>query len=99
MTGRIFVGEAMSKNKLFLCTFIDFATSVFVTSSYLKVLPSLLRPLVAIFMPHFWRIKKIHYYNRKLLLPEIHKKLREPSGQAQGMSFLSFRISKNGMIL
>ncbi|KAF2656395.1 cytochrome P450 [Lophiostoma macrostomum CBS 122681] len=83
MTGRIFVGEEMSKNKLFLHTFIDFATCVFITSSYLKVFPSFLRPLLVPLIPHFWRIKKIHYNNRKLLLPEVRKKLQESSKEAQ----------------
>jgi cytochrome P450 len=86
MTGRIFVGEEMSKNRLFLDTFIDFATCVFITSSYLKVFPSFLRPLIVPLIPHFWRIKKIHRNNRRLLLPEVRKKMQEPPKESQGRS-------------
>ena len=87
MTGRIFVGEELSKNKLLLHTFIDFATCVFVSSSYLKVLPSFLRLPAAIFIPHIWRIQLHHYNARKLLLPEIRKRRREDFEQAQSMYF------------
>lgn len=100
MTGRIFVGEELSKNKLLLRTFIDFATCVFVASSYLKILPSFIRPVAAIFIPHIWRIQMHHYNARKLLLPEIRKRLQEPSDQAQGISFFYFsRLAGNGIIL
>lgn len=94
MTGRIFVGEKLADNKLMLHTFSDFATCVFVASSYLKILPSFIRPLAAIFIPHIWRIQLHHYNARKLLLPEIRKRLQESGEQAQGMS--PFALSGNG---
>jgi hypothetical protein len=91
MTGRIFVGEALSKNKLLRHTFSDFATCVFVASSYLKVLPSFLRPVFAIFFPQLWRIQVHHYNARKILLPEIRKKLQN-SKEAEGMFYILLEI-------
>lgn len=89
MTGRIFVGEELSTNRLFLDTYINFATCVFVVSSYLKVLPALVRPFVAPMIPEFWKIKRIHANNWKLLAPVVKAKMREPKARAEGVVIMN----------
>lgn len=86
MTGRVQVGEALSTTRLYLDTYVKFATSVFVTSSILKVLPAIMRPLVVLFIPDFWRIKKIHRNNWKMLAPVVQGKLLETKEETEGTS-------------
>jgi ent-kaurene oxidase len=74
MSGRIFVGDKLSKRRLWYRTAVDFATCVFLASGYLKILPSFVRPLVAPFSPHLWRIKKYYRNWKRLLHPEIEKR-------------------------
>ena len=70
-SARIFVGYPLCREALWLRTSIDFARCVFQGSASLKVVPSALRPLVALFSPHLFRIRRQHKDARALLVPEI----------------------------
>ncbi|KAI4098309.1 MAG: hypothetical protein L6R37_006539 [Teloschistes peruensis] len=70
-SARIFVGHSLCRNALWLQTSIDFARCVFLGSGILKVIPSVIRPVAALFSPHMHRIRRHHRNARRLLVPEI----------------------------
>ncbi|KAH7115000.1 cytochrome P450 [Dendryphion nanum] len=84
VTSRVFVGRKLARDKIWLQTSIGYATCVFLASGILKMFPSFLRPLAALLVPQWWRIK-VHRHNaRKLLLPEVHQ--RKQNQSLQGIS-------------
>ncbi|KAF2008890.1 cytochrome P450 [Aaosphaeria arxii CBS 175.79] len=96
MTSRILVGKELAKSSLLRHTYSDFATCVFVASSLLKILPSIVRPLVAPFLPQLWRIKLHHRNLRKILLPGIRKRLQEPTSDPGERNMLDWLIEASG---
>ncbi|KAL8814994.1 MAG: hypothetical protein Q9223_005832 [Gallowayella weberi] len=70
-SARIFVGKELSRDALWLETSIDFARCIFLGSGVLKVIPAVIRPIVALSSPYMWRIRRHHRNARKLLIPEI----------------------------
>ena len=70
-SARIFVGSPLCREPLWLETSIDFARCVFLGSSYLKVVPWLIRPIAGLISPHMHRIRRHHKNARALLIPEI----------------------------
>lgn len=79
MNARVFVGEKLCRNPLWLHTSADFSTCIFLASSYLKIVPSLLRPLAALFVPYLRRIHHHRRNARKILIPEIIRRRAEAS--------------------
>ncbi|KAF2233369.1 cytochrome P450 [Viridothelium virens] len=73
-TGAILVGDQLVENKAWLNTSIDFASCVFLSSAYLKVLPPVLQLFGALLSPHIWRIWYHHYNARRILIPEIKRR-------------------------
>lgn len=71
MNARIFVGESLCRNELWISTSIDFSTCIFRGTGYLKIVPWFLRPVAALLIPYFRRIRRHHQTARKLLVPEI----------------------------
>ncbi|KAL8729321.1 MAG: hypothetical protein Q9166_004818 [cf. Caloplaca sp. 2 TL-2023] len=70
-SARIFVGKELGRNALWLETSIDFARCIFLGSGILKVIPTVIRPIAALFSPYIWRIRRHHRNAKKLLIPEI----------------------------
>ncbi len=76
-SARIFVGLPLCRNALWLETSIDFARCVFLGSGILKVIPSVIRPIAALFSPHMHRIRRHHRNARKALVPEIVRRRKQ----------------------
>lgn len=73
-SARIFVGYPLCREPLWLETSIDFARCVFLGSSFLKVIPAVIRPIAGVFSPHMHRIRRHHKNARLLLIPEIQRR-------------------------
>ena len=80
-SARIFVGHPLCREPLWLETSIDFARCVFLGSSYLKVVPALIRPIAGLTSPHMHRIRRHHKNARTLLIPEILRR-RQTAAQS-----------------
>ncbi|KAL9047291.1 MAG: hypothetical protein Q9214_000091, partial [Letrouitia sp. 1 TL-2023] len=76
-SARIFVGPLLCRDPLWLETSIDFAKCVFMGSSLLKTIPSVIRPVAALFYPIMYRIRRHHRNARKLLIPEIRRRRKQ----------------------
>ena len=87
-SARIFVGQHLCREPLWLETSIDFARCVFLGSSYLKVVPVPIRPVAGLISPHIRRIRRHHKNARTLLIPEI---LRRRQVAAQSLTWKSDR--------
>ena len=74
MNARIFVGEPLSRNEEWLHASIDFSTCVFIGVGYLKIFPSFLRPLAALFNPFIRRIHQHHRTGRRLMGPVLSQR-------------------------
>ena len=74
MNARVFVGEDVCRDPLWLHTSADFSTCVFLASSYLKIVPGFLRPLAALFNPYLRRIRHHRRNARQILVPEIMRR-------------------------
>ncbi|CAO1598740.1 hypothetical protein XANCAGTX0491_002500 [Xanthoria calcicola] len=81
-SARIFVGKELGRNALWLETSIDFARCIFLGSGILKVVPAVVRPVVALFSPYMWRIRRHHRNARKLLIPEILRRREQAAATA-----------------
>ncbi|KAL8804039.1 MAG: hypothetical protein Q9182_002830 [Xanthomendoza sp. 2 TL-2023] len=81
-SARIFVGKELSRDALWLETSIDFARCIFLGSGVLKVTPAVIRPIVALFSPYIWRIRRHHRNARKLLIPEILRRREKAAVRA-----------------
>jgi cytochrome P450 len=77
MNARIFVGPVICRDKLWIDTSVDFSTCIFMATGYLKIVPWLLRPLAAPFVPYIRRIHAHHRTAQKLLIPEILRRREE----------------------
>jgi len=96
VTSRVFVGPKLARNKLWLQTSIGYATYVFIVSGILKSLPRFVRPVAALCVPHWWRIKLHRWNARKLLLPEIIAR-KQNSNKIGEMNLMDWLIeSSNG---
>ncbi|KAL8733904.1 MAG: hypothetical protein Q9181_003412 [Wetmoreana brouardii] len=78
-SARIFVGLPLCRNPVWLETSIDFARCVFLGSGILKVIPSVIRPIAALFSPHIHRIRRHHRNARKVLVPKILRRRQQAS--------------------
>lgn len=83
-SARIFVGHPLCREPLWLETSIDFARCVFLGSSYLKIVPALIRPIAGLISPHMHRIRHHHKNARALLIPVI---LRRRQVAAQSLDW------------
>ena len=77
MTSHIFVGPTVSKKEEWLNTSIGIATSIFLSSGRLKVLPPIIRPIAALFDPDLRRIGQYHENAQRILLPEIFQRRKK----------------------
>ena len=89
-SARIFVGQHLCREPLWLETSIDFARCVFLGSSYLKVVPAPIRPIAGLMSPHMHRSRRHHKNARALLIPEI---LRRRKVAAQSLDWKNDRPS------
>lgn len=80
MNARVFVGEDVCRDQLWLHTSADFSTCVFLASSYLKIVPGFLRPLAALFNPYVRRIRHHRHNARQILVPEIMRRRAKAEG-------------------
>ncbi|KAL8920331.1 MAG: hypothetical protein Q9208_006302 [Pyrenodesmia sp. 3 TL-2023] len=79
-SARIFVGHPLCRDPVWLKTSIHFARCVFLRSGILKVIPRIIRPVAALFLPHMVRIRRHHRNARKILIPEVLHRRQQASG-------------------
>ena len=84
MNARVFVGEELCRDKLWLHISADFSTCIFLASSYLKIVPGFLRPMAALFNPYLHRISRHRRNARKILIPEIMRRRRQAALAKEG---------------
>ena len=89
MNARVFVGGNLCRDPLWLHTSADFSTCIFLASSYLKIIPSFLRPLAAFFNPYLRRIRHHRRNARKILVPEIMRRRAQAARAEKEMDEVS----------
>ena len=77
MNARVFVGQPLCRNRQWLDISVDFARCVHFASSYLKLIPSFVRPVIAPFLIHVRRNKKHERNAMRLLISEIERRRTE----------------------
>ena len=77
-SNRMFGGEALSKNREWVKTTIDYANAGFMSALKIKKYPYYIRYLVAPFIPEIQMIKKHHKLAREVIVPILRQ--REANG-------------------
>ena len=80
MTSRTLVGLELSRDPVWHEALMGYAGSIFEASVKLKVIPSIIRPIYALFMPLLWKIRRCKWNARKILFPEIQRRRAEREG-------------------
>ncbi|KAK2616186.1 hypothetical protein QQS21_000818 [Conoideocrella luteorostrata] len=69
--GRSVVGKEICRRSEWIDAVISYSTNVFMAATYLKMVPIIMRPLVALLTPYIYRIHLSRYRIRKLIAPAI----------------------------
>ncbi|KAL7625747.1 hypothetical protein AAE478_004970 [Parahypoxylon ruwenzoriense] len=75
MVARTIVGPEVCRNPQWVESVIGYARNVFMGAVYLKVVPSVMRPLVAGFTPYIYRIHRCRSKIRDIIFPVIQQRL------------------------
>lgn len=76
VSARIFVGPDLCRNDVWLYTSIHFTKNIGITRNLLRVLPPVVRPVVARLLPSYWRIYSNLATGRRLIGPIIEERRR-----------------------
>ena len=87
-SNRINAGKALSKNKEWVKTTIEYADAGFVAALKIKKYPYYIRYLVAPFVPEIQQIKRHHELARKVIVPIINQREAELSKPADFLQWM-----------
>ncbi|EXL39546.1 hypothetical protein FOCG_17858 [Fusarium oxysporum f. sp. radicis-lycopersici 26381] len=76
ISARIFVGPDLCRNAEWLYISVNFTKNLGITRNILRVLPTIVRPVVARLLPSYWRIYSNLAAGRRLLGPVIQERRR-----------------------
>ncbi|KAK2596416.1 hypothetical protein N8I77_013307 [Diaporthe amygdali] len=79
VSARIFVGPDLCRNAEWLYTSIHYTRNIGITRNLLRVLPPVVRPVVARLLPSYWRIYSNLAAGKRLLGPIIEERRRAAS--------------------
>ncbi|KAL9084933.1 MAG: hypothetical protein Q9159_004977 [Coniocarpon cinnabarinum] len=75
MVARTVIGSDVCRNSDWTSAVTDYAQNIFQAAVFLKLLPDIMHPFAAVFLPYFWRIRRCRRAIKKLAAPIIHEKV------------------------
>ncbi|KAI0968028.1 cytochrome P450 [Xylaria arbuscula] len=74
VSSRVFLGEALCRNRRWLDISKTFTVDTFVLSALMRMSPVILRPFVYLVVPHSSRLRKAVRDTHKIIQPEVEKR-------------------------
>ena len=90
-SSRMFGGLALSRNDAWLKTTLDFANDGFIGAQKIKQYPHFLRPLMSIFIPELWKIRKHYQVARQAIIPILRSRQNQ-SPEEKPSDFLQWMV-------
>jgi cytochrome P450 len=77
MSGRAFVGSALSRNEEWMDTSINYATHVFLAAAQLQFFPDWMRPVMQYVVPHLRYVKGDVAAAERMVRPILEQRIRD----------------------
>ncbi|KAI0600758.1 P450 monooxygenase [Biscogniauxia sp. FL1348] len=106
MTNRIFVGLPLCRDSKWMETICEHAHNVTMTQIAMRSVPSLMQPLLNLFLPSSWRYKASIREAKRIMIPEVQRRrqlenydsddARQPNDLLQAMIDMTSPADKTG---
>jgi cytochrome P450 len=99
LSGRVFVGLGLSRNKEFLDCIVQFTIDSFVTAEKLHRYPAYLRPLIRRWIPEYNAVQKELADMTRLLRPLVEARIHGQTGNAGENNMVDWNMKNSPAIL